>query len=233
MRGKLAVSVEVADLERRVWVVRRSKDVARFPLTEKTPLRWFFDSPPSFQSGGASPAYAEGTRASSLLLRRRNTLPLGESQICASRFGEGETGDKVGVEMFPAGLRESQHWGGATLRTNGVASSPHRRGCGLASLPCRLPLKGGVFRAFNSRFGFVPRKGRVFPLGENDGSETLDPCVPSMPSGLVEVVASPAPTKTAGADLTPPRWGSNGLGVPCASASRPPAGLAAYLEQIL
>ena len=37
-------------------------------------------------------------------LYRRNTLPLGESQNRPSGFGEGETGDKVGVELFPAGL---------------------------------------------------------------------------------------------------------------------------------
>ena len=100
--GETRGNVEVAEPGASGLVVRRSKDVASFPLTEKLRCARFFDSPQA--SRAAEPPRIRGRNKSPASCFNAEYSPLGESQICASRFGEGETGDKVGVEMFPAGL---------------------------------------------------------------------------------------------------------------------------------
>ena len=92
----------------------------------------------------ATGAYPSPKKPAALVF---STLPQGESQICASRFHgvhpvrhpsggcavhlrscsgvvRGKLAIRLGWKCSRRGLRESQHWGGATLRTNGVASPP-------------------------------------------------------------------------------------------------------------
>ena len=50
-----------------------------------------------------------------------------------------------GESQKPSREAKADAVGGSPLRKADVlCSSPHRRACGLAPLPCRLPLKGGV-----------------------------------------------------------------------------------------
>ena len=84
--------------------------------------------------------------------------PWGRVKTAPAVLVRGKLATRLEWNCSRRGLRESQHWGGATLRTNGVASSPPPKSLHDFDSPSR----GEYFALFNSRFGFVPRKGRVF-----------------------------------------------------------------------
>ena len=145
VRGNLATS-----FDRRTTRTRRSRfrnlDVtASFPLTK---------------TAGAVLTLPRGesilgvmSRVAFLFLPRMRSgsaalLAWGRVKSAQADLVRGKLAIRLGWKCSRRGLRESQHWGGATPRTNGVASSPPpaRPRAGALALP--TPPQGGSFSRF-------------------------------------------------------------------------------------
>ena len=127
-------------------------------------------SPPSFRA--AEPPRIRGRNKSPASCFDGGILsPWGRVKSAQADLVRGKLAIRLGWKCSRRGLRESQHWGGATLRTNGVASSPPT-GAAAGWRPCLAdsPSRGEFFALLTRDLGLFQERGEYSAVEARGGA---------------------------------------------------------------